>query len=343
MKYSTVITAAALSLLLSACGGSGADNGAAVTDSVDETPLVDIDIAHRRSVPQTRTYTANVEADNINNIAPDMSNRIRQIKVDVGDRVSRGQVLVTLDTSNADRQRINLEELQREYDRAVELLKIGAGTQRAVDQVKAQLDAARAQYANTMDNTVLRSPINGIVTARNYDPGDMTGQLPVLTVGQTSPAVKLIINAGETDLPVIHRGMDVDIDLDAWPGRQFRGRITRIAPAIDVATRTFPVEVTVANRADSLRPGMFGRVTVNLGSRDNVVVPDRAVVKQSGSANRYVYVYSGGKVAFRRVELGNRLDDAYELISGINDGDTVVITGQARLADGVAARINKSK
>ena len=298
-----------------------------------------VDVAHKRSVDQTRTYTANVEADNVNNIAPAMSNRIERILVDVGDHVKRGQTLVTLDASTADQQRINLELSETEYNRAVELLNIGAGTQRAVDQLKAQLDAQRAQYQNTLTNTVLKSPITGVVTARNYDPGDMTGAQPVLTVGQTTPNVKVVINVNESDLAVVKHGMTVDVTFDAYDGEKFTGRITRVAPALDITTRTFPVEVTVANNDERIRPGMFARVGINLGARDNVVVPDRAVVKQTGSANKYVYTYSNGTVAYKKVELGQRLDDSFELLSGIADGDTVVIAGQVRLADGVAVSV----
>ncbi len=330
---------AALMLLpmLAACGSR--QDETAPTDT-DERAIVDIDRASVRSVPESRSYTANVEAENLNNISPAMANRIRRIHVDVGDHVSRGQVLVELDAATADQQRISLENTETEYNRAVELLRIGAGTQRSVDQLKAQLDAARAQYRNTMDNTVLRSPISGVVTARNYDDGDMTGQLPVLTVGQVTPSVKVTINVNENDLSRVSRGMPVDITFDAFPGESFSGKIIRLQPAVDVATRTFQAEVSVANPGGRILPGMFARADINLGEHQRVVVPDRAVVKQTGSNGKYVYVYHNGTVSFNKVELGQRLDDAYELISGVNDGDTVVITGQTRLADGAAVRIN---
>lgn len=330
---------AALMLLpmLAACGSR--QDETAPTDT-DERAIVDIDRASVRSVPESRSYTANVEAENLNNISPAMANRIRRIHVDVGDHVSRGQVLVELDAATADQQRISLENTETEYNRAVELLRIGAGTQRSVDQLKAQLDAASAQYRNTMDNTVLRSPISGVVTARNYDDGDMTGQLPVLTVGQVTPSVKVTINVNENDLSRVSRGMPVDITFDAFPGESFSGKITRLQPAVDVATRTFQAEVSVANPGGRILPGMFARADINLGEHQRVVVPDRAVVKQTGSNGKYVYVYHNGTVSFNKVELGQRLDDAYELISGVNDGDTVVITGQTRLADGAAVRIN---
>ncbi len=329
-----------MAAILVACGPKG--NDTADVQAEDERPVVDIDVAHTRPVDLMRSYTANVEADNINNIAPSMSNRIRSITVDVGDHVSKGQILVTLDAANADQQRINLELTEREYNRAVELLNIGAGTQRQVDQLKAQLDAQRTQYENTMTNTVLRSPISGVVTARNYDPGDMSGQSPVLTVGQTTPVVKVVININESDLASIKNGMPVNVTFDAYGGETFDGRITRMAPALDVNTRTFPAEVTVANPQGRIRPGMFARVDINLGVRDNVVVPDRAVVKQNGSANKFVYTYSGGKVAYKKVELGQRIDDSYELLSGIEDGDTVVVSGQVRLADGIDVQLKKN-
>ncbi len=344
MKKSVFFTMAAVAagtimptLLLSSCGK--AEEKAAATSEADELPRIEIDMARRMEVPQLKEYTATVEAENINNIAPATPNRIKKINVEVGDHVRAGQTLVELDTSNAQQLRINLDQIEREYNRAVSLLEIGAGTQQAVDQLRAQLDAARSQYDNMMENTVLTSPVTGVVTARNYDPGDMCGSMPVLTVGQLTPEGKVMINVSENDMNTLRQGMPVSVTFDAFPGETFSGKIARIYPTVDTATRTFGVEVRIANGAERIKPGMFARVEVNLGSKNNVVVPDRAIVKQTGSGNKYVYVYSGGRVSYNKVELGQRLDENYELLSGIADGDTVVITGQTRLADGVEAII----
>ena len=176
MKYIYVIPALALAVALNSCSGKDQASEATVSE---ELPRVELDAAHSREVPRKKSYTANVEADNTNNISPSTPNRIKQINVEVGDPVRKGQVLVTLDRANIDQVKVNLDNTQREYDRAVQLLNIGAGTQQSVDQMKAQLDALKTQYANLEENTVLRSPITGVVTARNYDPGDMTGNLPV--------------------------------------------------------------------------------------------------------------------------------------------------------------------
>lgn len=338
MKYNKLAQFAAAAILLTACTKK---ENQVIIDDEDELPIIEVGIARSQPVEISRSYSANVEADNINNIAPSMANRIESIKVDVGDRVSKGQVVATLDAANADQQRINMELTETQYKRALELLNIGAGTQSSVDQLKAQLDAQRSQYQNTLTNTVLVSPINGIVTARNYDPGDMSGQHPILVVGQTSPYVKVIINVNEADVAVVKKGMDVEIGFDSYPNETFHGKISRISPAVDTNSRTFPVEVLVQNTDGRILPGMFARVNIKLGTRDNVVLPDRAVVKQNGSAKKFVYTYSNGRVNYVPVELGQRINDSYELLSGINNGDTVVISGQVRLADGVEAQIKK--
>ena len=334
--YLQIVALAALTSAFTSCS----NKEATLTETAEEElPKVEVSVVTARDVPQTNDYTATVEAENINNIAPSTPNRIKTINVEVGDHVRRGQTLVTLDRASSDQLKINLDQIQREYDRALKLLEIGAGTQQSVDQLKAQLDAAKSQYGNLIENTVLTSPISGVVTARNYDPGDMTGNLPVLTVGQLSPVVKVMINVTESDLSKIRTGMPVTVAFDAFEGETFDGKISRIYPTVDTATRTFRTEILISNPGERILPGMFARVSIDLGSRNNVVVPDRAIVKQTGSGNRYVYVLHDGKVNFERVELGRRLGDAYELISGVNSGDTVVISGQTRLADGVEVEV----
>ena len=335
-----IILSAAAALLATACGKKEEDKKA---DAMDVLPLVEVETVHVAAVDQIHEYTANVDAYKSNNISPATSNRIKTITVDVGDHVRRGQVLVTMDNSEASRLKVNLDQIQREYNRATQLLKIGSGTQAQVDQIKAQLDAARTQYNNVVENTVLTSPVSGVVTARNFDPGDVTAGQPVLTIGQITPDVKIIINVTEADRAKFNTGMPVDVTFDAFPGETYQARISRIYPAVDPQTRTFQAEVLIPNRDEKFFPGMFARVSVNHGTQENVVVSDRAVVKQTGSGNRYVYVMHGDKVSFNKVELGTRTDNGYEILSGVADGDTVVVAGQSRLFDGAQVKINNKK
>ncbi len=339
-KKTVIRTLSSLCLALTVVSCGSGESQTAETAAVEELPKVEIQQVYLQDVDQIAEYTATVEAYKTNNITTSTPNRIKDILVDVGYKVAKGQKVVVLDNVNIEQLKVRLDNIEREYNRAVELLNIGGGTQQAVDQLKTELDAARRQYDNMVENTVLVSPINGVVTARNYDPGDMTGALPILTVEQMRP-VKVLVNVSEGEFTKVRKGMKVDIKLDVYGDEIFNGTVSLIHPTIDPATRTFTVEVDILNNNERVRPGMFARVIMNFGTSNRVVVPDRAVVKQTGSGDRYVYVHKDGKVSFNKVELGQRIDNAYELVSGVENGAEVVISGQSRLANGVAVEVIK--
>lgn len=341
-----------VSMALTAC--SGKDNGQK-EDAADQIPAVKVEKVYATTVDQNNTYTATVEPDIINNISSSTPNRIKNILVDEGMRVSKGQRLVVMDDVNTTSYEIqvnnakaNLQNVQVNYDRAVELFKIGGGTKQQVDQMEIQLINAKNTLAtaertlrNVRENTVLTSPISGVVTARNYDPGDMTGSLPILTIARVQP-VKIVINVSESELSKIHKGMKANVTFDTFGDEIFTGAVTLVSPTIDTASRTFGVEVTLPNSDSRILPGMFGRVTMNLGQAEHVVVPDKSVVKQPGSGNSYVYVCNpDGTVSYNKVELGRRIDNSYELLSGVESGSEVVVQGQSKLADGIKVRILK--
>lgn len=328
--------AIALACAMTAC--SSDKNNETNTGQTVELPKVEIQKVYSQDVDQISEYTATVEAYKTNNISTSTANRIKDILVDVGHKVAKGQKLVVLDNVNIDQLKVRLDNIEREYNRAVQLLEIGGGTQSAVDQLKTELDATRRQYDNLVENTVLISPINGVVTARNYDPGDMTGATPILTIEQLRP-VKVLVNISEGDFTKVHKGMKAGIKLDVYGDELFTGTVALIHPTIDPATRTFTIEIDINNNDERIRPGMFARVVMNYGTANHVVVPDRAVVKQTGSGNRFVYTYKDGIITFNKVELGQRINNAYEVISGIEDGADVVITGQNRVVNGGKAEL----
>lgn len=342
--------AAATTLLLSACG-SGKETK---NKEEEKKPIVRIEAVSEQDVDQTATFTASVEPEIINNISASMANRIKAIYVDEGMRVSAGQKLVLLDDVNTtsyeaqvDNARTALKLAETNCNRAKELLKIGGGTQQNVDQMETQLVQARNQLTtaernlrNARENTILTSPISGVVTARNYDPGDMTGQLPILTIARIQP-VKAVINVSESDFSKVRKGMPASLTFQTYGEEEFHGTVTMVAPTVDTGSRTFGVEITLPNKDGRILPGMFGRATLNFGEASRVVVPDKAVVKQPGSGNKFVYVYDNGKVFYRQVEVGRRLDQSYEIISGIQNGAEVVVSGQSKLADGIEVELLK--
>ena len=331
-KQYQIASLAFAAMLLASCGGE--KNAETVATQVDEKPEVKVEKVVMHSVPQTETYTATVESDVKNNIAPNTPYRIEKVLVDVGDAVRKGQVLVTLDASNINQLKLQIEHQKIEFNRTDELYKVGGASKAEWDNAKLQLDIMETQYKQMAENTQLVSPINGVVTARNYDDGDMYGSGgPVLTIEQLNP-LELVINVSETFYKQITQGMSVDVTLDAYEGETFAGKVTTVYPTIDKTTHTFPVEVTIKNQSNKIRPGMFARATVNFGDVQHVVVPDMAVVKQIGSGDRFVYVYKDGKVSYNKVQIGRHMGEYYEIISGIEPGSEVVVAGQTRLADG---------
>ena len=189
-----------VALLLAAFMGSctGGKDKAAVAAQADEKPIVKLADVKARPVDQIQDYTATVEAEVKNNIAPSSPVRIDQIFVEVGDRVSKGQKLVQMDAANLKQTKLQLDNQEIEFKRIDELYKVGGASKSEWDASKMQLDVKKTAYKNLLENTALLSPINGVVTARNYDNGDMySGGNPVLVVEQITP-VKLLINVSET-------------------------------------------------------------------------------------------------------------------------------------------------
>lgn len=351
-KIRYIVAALAFALAMGACGSK--DKAAQETEK-EELPVVKTMKVNEQDVDQLNVYTASVEPEVINNISAQMANRIKAIYVDEGVKVGKGQKLVLLDDVNTtqyelavDNAKAALRNAQTNYDRAVELLKIGGGTQQSVDQMEVTLVNAKNAVAqaertlsNARENTVLTSPISGVVTARNYDPGDMTGALPILTVAQINP-VKVVINVNESQLASIHKGMPVDLTFNTYGDETFKGTVSLVMPTVDAASRTVGVEIMLPNSDGRVLPGMFGRATISHGTSSHVVVPDRAVVKQQGSGDHYVYVLnSDGTVSYNKVELGQRIGTSYELISGVPSGAEVIVEGQNALTDGKKVQVLK--
>ena len=330
---------AALVLTASACGSKSETEAAQATQTAK--PKVKLAKVTVRPVDQVAEYTATVKADVVNKIAPSTPVRIKKILVEVGDQVKKGQKLVEMDDVNSTSLKYDLDHMETEFKRIDELYKVGGVSKSDWENMRTNLDKLRRSYANMVENTQLLSPINGVITARNYDNGDLYGGgNPVLVVEQIAP-VKLVVNVSENNFPRVKKGDKVIVKLDVYGNEEFEGKVDLIYPTIDASTRTFPVEVKVANANQRIRPGMFARVTMNFGTADHVVVPDMAVVKQAGSGDRYVYVYENGKVSYNKVQLGRRMDTEYELLSGVDNNSQVVIAGQKALLNGMEVTVEK--
>ena len=211
MKKGIQLVALLLIVVMSSCTG-GKDKAAVKQE--DEKPRVKVADVTARPVDQIQDYTATVEAEVKNNIAPSSPVRIDRILVEVGDRVSKGQKLVQMDAANLTQTKLQLDNQKIEFNRIDELYKVGGASKSEWDAAKMQLDVKQTAYDNLVENTFLLSPINGVITARNYDNGDMySGGNPVLVVEQITP-VKLMINVSEGYFAKVKKGSPVAVKVD---------------------------------------------------------------------------------------------------------------------------------
>ena len=336
MKYIklSIITLAAA--LMTACGQKDNKTATSGQDAPKAAPVVSIVTAQAEDVDITNTFTSNIEPFATNNIVSQTAGRIVSINAEVGQKVRKGQVLAKMDDVNLAKTRMQYINDSTELARLTQLYNIGAVAQADYDLAKLSLNVTKKTYGNLAENTYLRSPINGVVTARNYDKGDMYSMTqPIFVVEQIQP-VKMLVNVSESLFTQVHHGMEFDITVDAYPNEVFKGKVNLLYPTVNAATHTFPVEVICENKDERLRPGMFARVTANFGTNHHIVVPDNAVVKQQGSGEHFVYVLQpDNTVKYTLVELGKRMGNRYEIVSGLNEGDRIVTEGQVRLKDGV--------
>ena len=336
MKRNLTLIALIATALMSSCGSSQKTEDAVVMQA--EKPKVKIAKTHTEAVAQLEEYATTVEAEVKNNIIPNSPLRIAKILVEVGDYVTKGQQLVQLDASSLDQLKLQFDNQMTNFKRIEELYKIGGTSKSEYDNMKTQLDVAKKNLENRLENTILVSPIDGVISARNYDDGDMYGGQAILVVEQIKP-VKMKINISESYYAKTTKDLDVKLTFEAYGEEEFKGNIDIIYPTISAASHTFPVEIKMANENMKIRPGMYGKAVVNFGTKEHVVVPDQAVIKQAGSGDYFVYTYENGKVYYNKVELGRRLGNRYEVIAGVVPGSQVVIAGKEGLANEIEVEV----
>ena len=338
--FKTILTSAA-AISVAACGSNSNKKTTEAAPQEEVVTSVETATAAYQDVPQEEVYSSTVQAYTINNVVPQSGGRITKINVEVGDFVSAGQVLAEMDRVNLEQSRLKLANDSTELARLRELFSQGGVSQSDYEAMELSYKVNKSSYENLLENTILRSPINGVVTARNYDRGDMYAMAsPIYVVQQITP-VKILVGISETDYTKVKKGDTVTITADALPGREFTGKVNRLYPTIDAATHTFTTEVLVNNYDRALRPGMYAKVKVTFALNHSIVIPDVAVVKQQGSGVRSVYVVNGDNtVTSTQVTLGRHFGGQYEILEGLSEGDVVVVKGQSALRNGSTVKTN---
>lgn len=278
-------------------------------------------------------------------IRPEIAGRIVGLHFQEGQAVSAGQRLVTIDSSEFEAQlaavEADLRTEQQRFDRAQELFqqkfisKEALDVQRgAVERLKARVDEARARVAKT----VIRAPFSGVVGLREISPGAYVEAGDNIVRLENVASIKADFRIPEVFLSKVRTNQEVAVRLDAFPGEDFRGRVYAIQPVVDEQTRTVLMRARIPNKGLKLKPGMFVRVVVTMGTRPNAItVPEQALWPQG--QDNFVFRVVDGKAALTKVELGNREPGRVEIASGLSPTDIVVIEGQIKLRDGAPVTV----
>jgi RND family efflux transporter MFP subunit len=328
-----MIVMAVVSLV--ACGGKGGEKTATTTKK--EAEKVKVQLLESERIAKSLELSSTLEGYETMNIAPSVTGHIEHIYVEVGSRVQKGSMLVRMDQTQLNTTRINLNSTKTELDRVTALKATGSVSQQVYDQTKAGYDQLVENERFLDENTFVKAKFAGVISAKNYEDGEMYAGQPILTLTQIS-RLKAIINIPETYFPLVRQGMKVQVESDIYPGQVFPATIEIVYPTIDAASHTFQAKLNIPNASEKIRPGMYVRATLAIGEIDAIVVPYQSVLKLTGSNDRYVFVADGNTARRVAVTLGQRFDDRIEIIpveaGAIKAGDRLVVTGQARLVDG---------
>ncbi len=329
MKKSLVLLIAAAAMV--ACNSKSKSDQTKTEEKAVLTKCTDVTA---ETVHITETYTSEIEPFKENDITPAASGlHIDRILVDVGARVAAGQVVATLEKTTLRQQESQLNIVEDVYKRMKPVYEAGGISAQELVQYENQYNMQKEVVENLRRNSEVRSPISGVVTARNFEPGDLFGGQPILHIMQIDK-LKVMANISEQYFADVKVGMPVQVSVDIYPGETFEGRVSLIYPALDTATRTFKVEVTLPNTQNKLRPGMYARATFDMGTKEGIMVPDISILKQSGSNERYVYVIEGDKATRRSVRTGRQVEDRIDILSGVSVGEKVATTALTKLSDG---------
>jgi membrane fusion protein (multidrug efflux system) len=346
MKYLRTIPFILYSIaLLSGCS-SGTNKPAVINQdaAVNEKSVIPVKVITltKTKIARTIDYTATILPFEEVNMAPSTPGRIDRIFVEVGDRVSKGDELFLMDRTQLYQQKVQLANIAKDLSRLDTLLRSGSVRQQQYDQMKTQYEVTKTSVDFMEENTLLKAPFYGVVTGKYFENGEMysgspttaTGRAAVVTVMQVDP-LKINVSLSEQYYPYISKGMKASVTADVYRDESFKATVYRKAPTISTATRSFLVELELPNRKDLLKPGMFVRVSMNLGEVETFVVPASTVLVQEGTNTRFVFVDKNNIAERVEVMLGKRFDDQVEIISeAIREGDMLVSEGQAKLING---------
>ena len=346
IKLINLLVAAGLIAFATSCN-SGKENEAQTKEKKQAVPVKTM-MAKDETITKTINYTATLIPFEEIYLAPAAPGKIEKIYVEIGDRVSKGQVIATMDRTNLESARINIANLKTNFERLEELKKTNTIAQQQYDEVKTAYEAAKVSYQFLLDNTELKAPFNGVISGKYFENGEnfsgapntRAGKSALVTIVQINE-LKALIGISASYFPQIKKGMKANISCDTYPNQTFEGDVYNIYPTIDEATKTFTVEIKINNPDLKLRPGMFATIQLNLGEGTAILVPTIALIKQTGTNDLYLFVNKNNIAVKQPVLTGRLFDDKTEILKGISEGDKIIVVGQNKLKNQTAIIVEK--
>ena len=327
-----VLFAAVASMMLVGCKKQDA---AIVTEEEQAAEPVEVTVLQSREIQREISLSSNLQGYETVNIAPSLTGKIEHIYTEVGTRVRKGDSLVRMDQQQYNTTKLVYSNLLVEMKRVEGHIQTGSVSQQTYDQTKLQLDQTKENLDFLTKNTFVRAPFSGVISAKNYEDGELYSGQPILVLTQID-RLKALIAIPESYIPQVKTGMKLTLRSDVYPDKEFPATIEIVYPTVDATSHTFQAKVVMQNNGGLLRPGMYVTANLALGTEAVITAPYSAVLKLIGANDRYVFVNDNGVARRVTVEMGQRFGDDVEIFGeGIEPGVELVTKGEARLIDGV--------
>ena len=334
MKKIVLMMAAAVCLI-----GCGKKDAQATQQEAERVEAVGTITLQEQEIERVLNISTNVQGYVTQNVAPSLTGKIEHIFVEVGDEVKAGDMLVRMDQTQYLTQKIQLANLEIEVGRLEALLETGSVSQQTYDQTKVAYDQLKQNLAFLEQNTYVKAPFDGVISAKTYEDGELYGGQPIVVLTQVKK-LKALIAVPETYYPMIKEGMKLTVKSEVYPDETFPATIEVVYPTIDAASHTFQCKVVIPNASKKLRGGMYVTTTLGFGKENTIVVPYQSVEKLIGSNERYVFINENGYAKRVSVQLGQRFDENIEIIAPeIKAGVEYISVGQHKLVDGVKIEV----
>ncbi len=330
MKKELILATALLALV-----GCGNKKTATTEDAAERTEVVELTTLHTREIQREISLSSNLLGYETVNVAPSITGKIEHIYVEVGDKVKKGSDLVRMDQQQYNTTKLSTANLETEMARMEGLIATGSVSQQQYDQTKLSLDQTKENLTFLETNTYVKAPFAGVISAKNYEDGELYSGQAILVLTQVEK-LKTLVAIPESYIPLVKEGMQLSLKSDVYPDKTFPATIEVVYPTVDATTHTFQVKVVVPNKSGLLRPGMYVTTTIGLGKAKVITAPYSTVLKLVGANDRYVFINNNGYAQRVSVEMGQRFGDDVEISAPeIVDGVELVTKGEARLIDGV--------